>query len=74
MTLSDTISKATSSASKTLSNALDSADKKYKEATNHRSSGNSLSHNSGFHSDAKSVAREAERLKDKALRDADRRF
>jgi hypothetical protein len=74
MTLSDSVSKATSSASKSLSNALNTADKKYKEMTNHGSSRSSLSNNSGFHSDARTVAQEAERLKDKALRDVDRRF
>jgi hypothetical protein len=74
MTLSETISKAASDASKTVENALNSADKKYKEATNHGTGRSSLTGNSGFHSDAKHVARESERLKDKALRDADRRF
>ena len=73
MTLSDSVSKATSSASKSLSDALNTADKKYKEMTHHGSGRASLGGNSGFHSDAASVAREAERLKDKALRDADRR-
>jgi hypothetical protein len=70
MTLQDTLDKVTKSAK----DALNSADKKYKESTHHGSGRGTLKHNSGFHSDAKHIAQEAERLKDKALKDADRRF
>jgi hypothetical protein len=69
MTLQDTLDKV----SKSVKDALNSVDKKYKESTHHGSGRGSLKSNSGFHSDAKHVAREAERLKDKALADADRR-
>ncbi|QDS71591.1 hypothetical protein FKW77_006267 [Venturia effusa] len=46
----------------------------YNKATGNESKTDRLMKNSGFSKDAKDIAREAERMKDNALRDADRRF
>jgi len=46
----------------------------YNKATGKESNTHKLTKNSGFSEDAKNVARQSERLKEKALRDADRRF
>lgn len=54
--------------------AADTADDAYKKLTGHGGTHSKLSTNSNFHSDAQKLARDAERLKDDALRDVDRRF
>jgi hypothetical protein len=62
-----------SDAGKSTSNTITDG---YNKATSHHSSGHSvnLKNNSGFSQDAKDLARDAERMKDNAMRDADRRF
>lgn len=69
-TTGDVVADAGKSASNTLSKATGSS------GSSHHShnSGLSLKSNSGYSSDAKTLAKDAERMKDKAMADADRRF
>jgi len=46
----------------------------YNKATGNESKTDRMLNNSGFSQDSKDIARGAERMKDNALRDADRRF
>jgi len=63
----DVISDAGKSTSNTVSDT-------YNKATGNNSSSHKLTHNSGFSQDAKDLTRDVERMKDRAMRDADRRF
>lgn len=54
--------------------AYNEGDKAYKDLTAHGGTHSKLSTNSNFHNDARTIARDAERLKDDALGDVDRRF
>lgn len=54
--------------------AFDVADDAYKKMIGDGGSHSKLSTNPNFHSDARKIARDAERMKDDALRDIDRRF
>ena len=54
--------------------AFNAADGAYKKITGNGRSHSKLSKNPNFHSDARKVARDAERMKDDALRDIDRRI
>jgi hypothetical protein len=57
--------------SKTVSNTITDS---YNRATGNESKTDRLMKNSGFSQDSKDIARGAERMKDNALSDADRRF
>jgi hypothetical protein len=72
MTLTESISKAIQDATKSLKSTGKKVDAKYKRET--KGGTKPVSGNSSFHSDAREVARMAEKLKDQALRDVDRRF
>jgi len=54
--------------------AYRAGDDAYRKLTGNGSTHSKLSNNSNFHADARQLARDAERLKDDALRDVDRKF
>jgi len=54
--------------------AYDAGDDAYRRLTGNGGTHSKMSTNSNFHTDARQIARDAERLKDDALRDADKRF
>lgn len=72
--IKDTAKSVADSAKDLGQKALDAGDKAYKDMTSQSGTHSKLSTNSNFHSDARTIARDAERLKDDALRDVDRRF
>jgi hypothetical protein len=65
---------ATDTAKDVSQKAVNAADDTYKKITGDSGSHSKLSTNPNFHSDARKIARDAERMKDDALRDIDRRF
>lgn len=73
-TVSDTLKKVSDTVTDTAKDAGNSLDKAYKDATGTHSHSSKLTGNSGFSSDAKTLAKDAERMKDHALRDADKKF
>jgi hypothetical protein len=70
MPLKDSIAKVTDSVKSTVSSSAKRTDVKYESNTNNTS----MSTNPKVSKDARDVARQSERLKEKALKDADRRL
>jgi hypothetical protein len=72
--ISDAATKAGTTIKDTATSASKTAERAYNDLTHNGSSRSTLGGNSNFSSDARDIARDAERMKDKALRDVDRRF
>jgi len=72
--IKETAQQVTKTAKDVGEKAFNAADGAYKKITGNGGSHSKLSKNPKFHGDARKVARDAERMKDDALRDVDRRF
>jgi len=66
--------RATDTAKDVSQKAFNAADGAYTKITGNGSSHSKLSTNTNFHSDARKIARDAEKMKDDVLKDIDRRF
>lgn len=72
--IKETAQQVTDTAKDVGQKAFSVADDAYKKVAGNGGGHSKLSTNPNFHSDARKIARDAEKMKDDALRDVDKRF